>query len=314
MKFSQYIKLHYGKVKGLSHGDRLKVLAKHYKDTKTKGGDFGSWFTDKLDNVIGDIGSKAIEAAKTLTGGSVQKKPKRERKRERKHTGDVEGKGLLSDAFGMVGLPSPLAMLGLGLNIPSSHTANPQPMNLVPPSVPIDRAYNRSSSVPGPLKFTEASFNPHEEEIKIRQQSDGPMLGQPGMSMPAFPTDGMSEVPHGGGILSGLLSTFGLGLDMPKEKVSRTKKAKMPRNVSDKTETSTGGSLKEILKKHKIPMPKGMRNKMPGSRLTKAHLLKIYDSAVAKHGEEKGGSFLSDAWDGISTGFKMPFKALGAIL
>lgn len=312
MKFSQYVKENYSSVKHLPNKERMKKLASDYRAKmgtsepkaktkrmhKEKGGDF---VTDFVGDKIGDVANQtlgmlksAIKADLDQSGGELKmKKAKRTRKAK-----DETGGGLLTDAFGQVGL-NPLAFIGLGLHMdkkPHSQVVK-EPMNLMPPSVGVDRAYNRSTAVPGPLKFTQKeTFNPEVQQMLLRQQGEPRVMKQgPGMVL----QQNVPEIdPTGGGILSGLLSTI-----MPKEEKHESK-----------TETGGSLSLKSILKKHDLPMPKGMRDRKPGSKLTKKDLAKIYDSAVAKHGAEKGGNFFSDMFDGLKTGFMLPFKAIHAIV
>lgn len=93
------------------------------------------------------------------------------------------------------------------------------PLSLVPPSVPVDRAFRKATGVPGSLYSGLPSFNPHEEAIEamrktepelkveegafIRQGPKGPKGGESdlkrilkmyGMSMPKY----MRNVSHGG--------------------------------------------------------------------------------------------------------------------
>jgi hypothetical protein len=90
------------------------------------------------------------------------------------------------------------------------------PLSLVPPSVPVDRAFKKATGVPSSIYSGLPSFNPHEEAIEAMRKTEpkfkveegafirqGPKGGESdlktilkmyGMNMPKY----MRNVPHGG--------------------------------------------------------------------------------------------------------------------
>ena len=85
------------------------------------------------------------------------------------------------------------------------------------------------------------------------------------------------------------------------------------RQGASKQPTKESTDLKSMLKLFGMTMPKHMRNVPHGGKLTKKHLARIYHHIADKHGEERAGNLFSDMWRGFSTGFQMPFKAIGKV-
>jgi hypothetical protein len=239
-EFAQFVKAHYEKVKHLPARERLKALSEMYR----KKGD----------------------------GGKLPAK-----KRGRKAKKAEEGAGLLSDAFEHLGPLNPMNFIGGELEGGKVKTAGRRrrggavveemPMNLVPPSVPVDRRSTAGVNVPGAVYSGVKVFNPHEQAIALKRRVEPKMKQEEG----TFRKQGASQ--------------------------------------PDKNSTD----LKTIMAKFGMTMPKGMRNKMTGAKLTKAHLAKIYQHAVDTHGEERGGNIFDDMWSGFKTGFTLPFKAVGSV-
>lgn len=71
--------------------------------------------------------------------------------------------------------------------------------------------------------------------------------------------------------------------------------------------------LKTMMGMFGMTMPPKMKNKQAGSKLTKADLVKVYKHTVNTHGE-KGAGLFDDIARGFSQGFRLPFKAIGALI
>jgi hypothetical protein len=256
-EFAQFVKAHYEKVKHLPARERLKALGEMYRGRG--GGDKGA-------GLFGNL----MHFGKMLTGGEVGKKRGRKAKAE-------EGAGLLSDAFEHLGPLNPLNFIGgelEGGKVKRGKTrkvkggvVEEMPMNLVPPSVPVDRRSTAGVNVPGAIYSGVKVFNPHEQAIEMKRRVEPKMKQEQG----TFRKQGASQPDRHSTDLKTIMQSFGMG------------------------------------------MPKGMRNKQPGDKLTKAHLSKIYQHAVATHGEEKGGNIFDDMWGGFKQGFTLPFQAVGSV-
>jgi len=77
--------------------------------------------------------------------------------------------------------------------------------------------------------------------------------------------------------------------------------------------TRESTDLKTMLGMFGVSMPKHMRNVQPGGKLTKKHLAKIYNHTLDTMGEERGAGLFDDIARGFSTGFTMPFRAIGNV-
>jgi hypothetical protein len=189
----------------------------------------------------------------------------------------------LTDALGAIGLPSPLALLGLGMGLPEKKVRTKRVLGgaLVPPSVPVDRVATAGTGVPMSI------LSPNERQVMgARLAQEKPFKQGPGMLMSSntMRTGNASKYGTGSGLAQGggifpFSSFFGSGL-----------------------------SLKEMLAQRGIKMPTGMRDKKAGSKISKAQYEKL--KAHLNKRKDKGGNF----WDSFKEGFMLPFQAIGSVI
>ena len=331
-KFAEFVKTHYDKVRDMPANERMKKLAEMYHSaggTKPEGRRAAS----KTHSAAKPKGRRAASKPKTAKGGKVVM----DMAEPMSPASDVvEGAGLLTNAFGALGLPPPLAMLGLGMGLPEKkvRTQRVRGGALVPPSVPLNRASTTLTGVPMGI------LSPQEREVMAARLPEGSITQGPGMIMPSSNTmrTGNAAKFGDGGFL-GIDSFFdalrpqGSGLPRAKGKGKGKAKGKggflglhisIPKPGSgvdmfgDPIDPSLGVenilgkglTLKEMLHKHGLKMPVGMRDKKPGTKISKAQFQKLR----AHISKRKGGSFFDDFLGGFQKGFQMPFDALGAIL
>jgi hypothetical protein len=228
-EFAMYVKQHYEKVRHIPARERLKALGEMYRGGakpahSTTGGE------KKRAHRSAGLGEHM--GKHPMLGGEFAPATLNEFKTGNPNATIQEFKETDDDDM------ANMEMSGIGgkLHKRKQHSKKKQhsrggdmPLNLVPPSVPVDRASTAGVNVPGALYSGVKVFNPHEQEIALKRRSEPKMKQEQG----TFIIQGASQSQLKPTDLKTILKSFGMtpykgmrNREMP-QKLSKAQLAKI---------------------------------------------------------------------------------------
>ena len=235
--------------------------------------------------------------------------PKTETKKKIYRKKKVEGAGLLGDSFSLLGPINPFNYLN--------------PLKLFGGELemqPKTKSKRNLNKVQGAGILADLRSKYHLKKLQggalesKRNVEELPLV----LNIPSVPVD-RKIVPVPGPQRSGVVPQGQTPLEQQltrqRETQSRPRKIQQAIQTGNRVSalTSEGTNLRQMMKDFGQTMPKGMRNIKQGGKMTVPHMKKIYNHLADKHGVEKAGDLFGDIGRAFSTGFKMPFQALGSI-
>ena len=171
-EFASFVKSHYDKVRDLPARERLKALGEMFRNGRPQATGFAR---------LAERAQPKPKVEKRLKGGAMSPSSS-------ERASPVE----------MGGVIAPVKRVQ-------------EPLSLVPPSVPVDRASTPGTNVPGPLYSGVKTSNPHEQAIAIQRRSEPKEMRQ---AEGTFIKQGTRKMSPTDTDLKTIMAMFGMG--MPK--------------------------------------------------------------------------------------------------